>query len=240
MQKKGAIEEPEFDLPPFPGFDRKGMTFLRELKANNDREWFTEERKAIYQDHLLEPMRMLLGELAARFREEGLPFMPSPKRGVFRIYRDIRFSKDKRPFKTHIAASIPYGNEPKEGIGNYLHIEPGGCFYGGGAYFMDGLGLKRLRAAIDRDPDHLRAIISELGRNVGPLQGERLKRGPAGFEKDHPAIDLLLYTQMWVSQKFPDKLAGSRELVDWIVNKTRETAEFNGYLYEAIRGVELP
>ena len=125
-------------------------------------------------------------------------------------------------------------------VNPYIHIEPGECFYGGGAYFIDGLGLKRLRAAIDRDPDHLRSILRQVEKNVGPLQGEKLKRGPVGFEKDHPAMDLLLYTQMWVSQKFTDKLAGSRELVDWIVNKTRETAEFDAYLYEAIRGVEAP
>lgn len=234
--KKGpVIDEMELDLPPFPGFDKAGFTFLKELKSNNNREWFT-ERKEIYEHHLLEPMRLLLGELRARFREEDLNFNPDPKRGIFRIYRDTRFSKDKTPYKTHIGAAIPYAGEAREGVGNYIHIEPGGCFYGGGAYFMDGPGLRRLRLAIAGDTDRVRAIIARLEEEVGPVEGNKLKRPPAGFDKDHPALDLLLYTQMWASSEFPDKLATSRELVDWIVIKTRETADFNAFLYEAIRG----
>ncbi len=234
------VEESEFELPPFPGFDKVGMRFLKELKADNSREWLTPERKEIYTNHLLEPMKMLLSELRGRFRDEGLPFTPSPRRDIFRLYRDTRFSKDKRPFKTHIGAAIPFAEEGKEGIGNYLHIEPGSCFYGGGAYFIDGPGLKRLRAAVAADHDHLREIIRDIEKNVGPLEGAKLKRGPVGFDRDHPALDLLLYTQMWASKSFPDKLAASRELVDWIVITTRQTAEFNGFLYEAIRGTESP
>lgn len=233
--KNAVADDFVLDLPPFPGFDRKGLQFFKDLKENNNREWFTPERKKIFEDHLLEPMRLLLGELRARFREEDLNFSPNPKGGIFRIYRDTRFSKDKTPFKTHMGAMVPYANEGKEGVGNYIHIEPGACFYGGGAYFIESAGLRRLREKIANDPDRLRRIIKDVEKSFGPLQGEKLKRGPAGFDKDHPALDLLLYTQMWVSKSFPDKLATSRELVDWIVIKTRESAEFNTYLHEAIR-----
>ena len=235
-KKKPQFDDIEFDLPPFPGFDKAGFKFLKELKENNNREWFT-ERKAIYEDHLLEPMRLLLADLRRRFREEGLNFYPDPKKGVFRIYRDTRFSKDKNPYKTNIGAAVPFAGEQKEGIGNYIHIEPGGCFYGGGAYFMEPAGLRNLRVKIAEDTDHIRSIIARMEKEVGPLHGEKLKRGPAGFDKDHPAMDLLLYTQMWASAPFPDKLATSSELVDWIVNKTRELTDFNAFLYEAIRGV---
>lgn len=234
--KKAPADDLVLDLPPFPGFDKAGFKFLKELKENNVREWLTPERKAIYQDSLVEPMRLLLGELALRFREENLPFSPNPKGSIFRIYRDTRFSKDKRPFKTNIGAIVPYKNEGKEGIGNYVHIEPGECFYGGGAYFIDSPGLRRLRTKISENPDELRRIIKKVEKELGPLQGEKLKRGPAGFDKDDPAMDLLLYTQMWIMKSFPDKLATSRELVDWIVIKTRETLDFNTYLYDAIKG----
>ncbi len=224
------------DFPPFPGFDRIGFKFLKELKANNNREWFTPERKAVYQDHLVEPMRSLLAELRLRYQQEGLPYAPDPKSSMFRIYRDTRFSKDKTPYKVNIAATIPYGGEGKEGLGNYLHIEPGACFFGGGAYFMDSAGLRRLRTRIADDPDELRAIAKGLKKTFGEIRGEKLKRGPVGFDKDHPAMDLLLYTQMWISTQFPDKLAGSPELVDWVVEKTIEAHPFNQYLHDAIRG----
>jgi uncharacterized protein (TIGR02453 family) len=225
------------DYPPFPGFDAVGFKFLRDLKRNNRREWLTPERKEIYRDHLLEPMKCLLAELRGRFASEGIPFTPDPKRGVFRIYRDTRFSKEKTPFKPNLGAAVPFDGEAREGVGNYIHIEPGDCFYGGGAYFIDGPGLKNLRAAIDRDPKKLRKIIRDLEERFAPVQGEQLKRKPAGYTEDHPAIDLLKYKQMWAGKSFPDELAGSRELVDWIVSMTQETTEFNRYLYEAIRGI---
>jgi uncharacterized protein (TIGR02453 family) len=224
------------DYPPFPGFDPTGLKLLKDLKKNNTREWLTDERKEILRDHLTEPMKCLLAELRRTFVEEGIPFSPDPSRGMFRIYRDIRFSKDKRPFKTHIGAAIPFDGESREGVGNYIHIEPGKCFYGGGAYLVDSTGLKRLRHAIDRDPAALRAILERVEASFGPLQGEQLKRAPAGFAEDHPAIDLLRYKQMWVSIEFPDSLAGSRELVDWIVMKTKESTEFIRFLYDAVKG----
>jgi len=234
-RKNSQLDDVEFDLPPFPGFDRAGLKFLKELKENNDREWFT-EHKPVYEDHLLEPMRMLLGDLRRRFREEGLNFHPDPKKSIFRIYRDTRFSKDKRPYKTNIGAAIPFAGEKKEGVGNYIHIDPGECFYGGGAYFMDAAGLRNLREKIAGDTDRIRGIIADLEKNVGPVHGEKLKRGPAGYDRDHPAMDLLLYTQMWASARFPDRLATSPELVDWIVARTHDLNDFNTFLYEAIRG----
>src|SRR5882724_8036986 len=90
-----SAEDITLDLPPFPGFDRKGFQFLKEIAQNNVREWLTDERKAIYRDHLVEPMKQLLAELRMRFAEDGLPYTPDPKGSLFRLYRDTRFSKDK-------------------------------------------------------------------------------------------------------------------------------------------------
>ncbi|MBS1912634.1 MAG: DUF2461 domain-containing protein [Bacteroidetes bacterium] len=233
---RASAEDVTLDLPPFPGFDRKGFQFLKEIAQNNVREWLTDERKSIYRDHLVEPMKQLLGELRMRFAEEGLPYTPDPAASLFRLYRDTRFSKDKRPFKTNIGAVVPFKGEGKEGLGNYLHIQPGSCFYGGGAYFMEPAGLRSLRERLAADPAAFRKILAKVEKEFSPLQGEKLKRGPAGYEKDHPAMDLLLYTQMWISKQFPDKLAMSRELVDWIVEMSRKSLEFNIYLHDAIRG----
>ncbi len=230
----------EFDLPPFPGFDETAMRLLRQLKRNNRREWFTAERKATYRDHLLEPMRCLLGELGVRFAAEGIPLHPNPTGGIFRIYRDIRFSTDTRPFKTHIGAAIPFADEGKKGVGTYVHIEPGGCFLAGGAWFIESAGLRNLRAAIDRRSDEFREIVVRLQRDVGPLEGAQLKRAPAGFSEDHPAIDLLRYKQMVTVRHFDDALATSRELVDWIVDVSRNMVDFNRFLHESIRGISTP
>lgn len=235
----GAPVFSDDDYPPFPGFDTAGLKFLKDVKKNNTREWLTEERKGIYRDHLQDPMRCLLAELRRIFQEESIPFVPDPAKGMFRLYRDTRFSKDKRPFKTHIGAAIPFTDESRIGVGNYIHIEPGTCFYGGGAYLMESAGLKRLRHTIDGDPEALRAILRQVEQAFGPLDGEQLKRTPAGYSEDNPAIDLLRYKQMWVSVKFTDELAGSRDLVEWIVTKTRDSLEFNRYLYEAINGIHL-
>jgi uncharacterized protein (DUF2461 family) len=102
---------------------------------------------------------------------------------------------------------------------------------------MDSDGLKNLRSAIDRDPRQLRSILRELEDHFSPVQGEQLKRAPAGYPEDHPAIDLLRYKQMWAGVDFDEKLAGSRDLIDWIVDMTRRTVAFNSYLYRAIRGI---
>jgi uncharacterized protein (TIGR02453 family) len=225
----------EFEQPPFPGFDREAFRFFKELKRNNDREWLTPERKALYQAHVLEPARQLLGELRTRFAAEGLPFAPDPKTGVLRLYRDTRFAKDKRPFKTFLGATVPFTGEGREGIGNYLHIAPGECFYGGGAWAIEPVQLKRLRAAIDRDPERLRGILARLAESFAPVEGESLKRAPAGFDETHPAIDLLKMKQMFAMRRFDEKLAGSPELVDWLVEMTRHTLEFNQYLIDTMR-----
>ncbi|MBC8144976.1 MAG: DUF2461 domain-containing protein [bacterium] len=233
--KNSTLPPDNFELPPFPGFDKEAFKFLRDLKRNNKREWLTPERKAIYQTHLLEPARQLMSELHSRFAAAGLPFEPNPKSGIMRLYRDTRFSKDKTPFKTSLSATVPYTGEGKDGIGNYLHIEPGASFYGGGAWSVETVQLKRLRAAIDRDPKKLRAIIAKLEKNFGPVQGESLKRPPTGYSADHPAIDLLKMKQIFTSQRFDDELASSPKLVDWIVKMTAHTFEFNKYLIETMR-----
>jgi uncharacterized protein (TIGR02453 family) len=225
----------EFEHPPFPGFDKEAFRFFKELKKNNTREWLTPERKEIYQAHVLEPARQLLAELRSRFAAMDLPFVPDPKSGVLRLYRDTRFSKDKRPFKPFLGLTVPFEGEGREGIGNYLHIAPGECFYGGGAWSVEPVQLKRLRTAIDRDPDRLRKILERLAKNFAPIEGESLKRAPAGYGEDHPAIDLLKMKQMFATRHFDDDLARSPELVDWLVDMTRHTHEFNQYLIDTMR-----
>ncbi len=225
-----------YDYPPFPGFSEKGMTFLRQLKKNNRREWLTDERKGVLKEELMFPMETLLAELGRMSREKGLHWNPDPKKGIFRIYRDTRFSKEKKPFKTNIGATLPYADEPKKGIGGYIHIEPGASFFGAGAYFLEGEGLKNLRRSIEADPERLRRLMSEIEETFAPVQGEQLKRAPGGYDPDHPAIDLLRYKQLWTMKKLPDELVASPDLAPELFRQSMLLHEFCGWLYEGVRG----
>jgi uncharacterized protein (DUF2461 family) len=99
---------------------------------------------------------------------------------------------------------------------------------------MDAARLRRLRDAIDRNPAELRAIVKKLAKSVGPLEGEQLKRAPAGFDDDHPAIDLLRYKQMWCGRSIPDEVVTTPELVDLVMDLTRALTPFNTYLFDAM------
>jgi uncharacterized protein (TIGR02453 family) len=131
---------------------------------------------------------------------------------------------------------VPFVGQSKDGIGNYIHIAPGESFYGGGMWSPEPAQIKRLRAVIDRDPKRARAVFDAVARSVGPIEGESLKRAPTGYADDHPAIDLLRMKQMFVSKRFDDELAGSPKLVDWMVDVTRKTLEFNQFLIDAVSG----
>src|SRR3990172_12590450 len=135
--------------PPFQGYPREGIDFLRRLKRNNNRNWF-EKHKAEYESDVKLPMQSLIASLQPYFESFAPQFDINPKRSLFRIYRDIRFSKDKTPYKTHVAAHFVLRGKPKgiEGSGFYLHIEPGEVFLGAGLYMPGSDQLKAIRKAI--------------------------------------------------------------------------------------------
>lgn len=224
------------DYPPFPGFEPEAFEFLRKLKRNNRREWLTDERKKELENHLMFPMRTLLAEIGERSHKAGLEYNPDPKKGLFRIYRDARFSKDKSPFKTNIGATIPFAGEAKKGVGCYIHLEPGDSFFGGGAYFMEGAELKNFRQAIDADPDRLRKIIRNVEKKFGEVRGEQLKRPPAGYDADNPALDLLRYKQLWTMRPLSDEEMMRPDLAKKLFGYAKDLHEFCGWLHEAIRG----
>jgi len=224
-----------YDYPPFPGFDAAAFSFLNRLKRNNRREWLTPERKKEMEDHLIFPLRSLLADVGRRCVDAGLDFRVDPKRGIFRIYRDVRFSKDKKPFKTNIGGVLPYADEPKKGIGGYIHIEPGRCFFGAGGYFISGEELKNFRRAIEADPDRFRTILDNVESNFGEVHGERLKRAPAGYDVGHPAIDLLRYKNLWTSRQLSDDEMKSPDLSVRLLEHLRNLNELCEWLYSATK-----
>lgn len=235
------MPHPGFDLdpyPPFDGFPKKGLTFLRQLKRNNRRDWF-ENHKDDYEALVKLPMQSLIAALQPHFLSFAPEFEVNPKRSIFRIYRDVRFSKDKRPYKTHVAAHFVLRGKPKgiEGSGYYLHIEPTEVFLGGGIYMPDGDQLKKIRKAIAANPDEFLDVINDprLKRTFGKLEGEQLRRVPRGYDPEHPMADWLRFKQFFVGSSFAVSKCHSPKFVIEVAKAFETATPLIRYLNNALR-----
>lgn len=180
-------------LPPFPGFTADAFAFLRDLAAHNDRAWF-QPRKPTFEAELRDPLVLFVASFLDEARRRGLPFAGHPEKAVFRIYRDTRFAKDKRPYKTHLGAWLtPSGGKDAPG-GFYVHIEPDRVFCAVGYWGADGPMLRHLRQRF-ADDVHLGGDLAAQMAAVGARfeSDEALKRMPQGFEAyaDTPAAPYL-------------------------------------------------
>jgi uncharacterized protein (TIGR02453 family) len=205
----------------FPGFHPDAIDFLVELGQNNDRAWF-QPRKADYERLLKEPMEALVAALADRFAARDIPLRADPKRSIFRIYRDTRFSKDKSPYKTNVGASFPYvvggtADEGAHGNGAYFHLEPGESYAGGGMWMPEKPRLDAFRRAIVDDPDRVRAILEDraLLDAFGPVHPHELyKRVPPGYPADHPMAEQLRFKDVVFGRRLTDEEIHSPALPD--------------------------
>jgi uncharacterized protein (TIGR02453 family) len=200
-------------------FTPKTLSFLRSLKRNNDREWFR-ARKDQYEEHVHAPMVALVERLAVDFKSFAPELIASPKQSLFRIYRDTRFSSDKKPLKTHAAAVFrTRGFQNKEGAGLYFEIATGWVWIGGGMWRPQPPELVKLREHIaDTWPDirtltRARAFTSRFGG----LEGETMTRVPRGYPADHPAAEYLRFRQFYGGAEFPASLAYSRTFYPTLV-----------------------
>jgi uncharacterized protein (TIGR02453 family) len=167
----------------FMGFPPEGLRFLRELAANNDPAWF-KPRRVDYDALLRGPMVALAADVLTLAAERRLPLTGDPDKAVFRIHRDIRFSRDKRPYKTHCGASLSRtGARLAPGL-LYIHIEPGDCFVAAGFWHPEPPFLHRLRQHILAAPDRFREVVYALDRAGMPIEpdDEATKRLPRGCE----------------------------------------------------------
>ena len=202
----------------FTGFRPEAIQFLADLTENNDRAWFT-PRKAEYERLLKDPLEALCVALDERFRAHGIPLLADPARSPFRIYRDVRFSKDKSPYKTNIGASFPWTGEG-EGPGGYFHLSPGDIFIGGGIWHPEPSRLAAFRHLVDSDPARVHAVIDQpdYARTFGPLMGDRLSRVPKGYRPDHPDAELLKLKDIGFGRRLADDDVRSVGLVDLIAD----------------------
>jgi uncharacterized protein (TIGR02453 family) len=219
-----------------PRFSPQTLSFLRRLKRNNRREWFTAHRDE-YEEHVRAPMIAVIERLALDFKSFAPGLVADPRTSMYRIYRDIRFSEDKRPYKTHVAASFRHRDLPKhEGAGLYLHASPDDVWVGGGMYAPQTPQLQAVREHIAVNSRRLRSIVSAPGfrRAVGSLDGERLQRVPRGFPKDHEAAEFLTFRQFLAGREFPASFAASPKFYSGMLGVFRSIAPLIAFLNEPL------
>jgi uncharacterized protein (TIGR02453 family) len=213
------------------------LRFLRALKRNNRREWF-QPRKEQYEAEVRAPMLALVERLAVDLRHVAPEIVVDPKTALYRIYRDTRFSENKTPYKTHVAASFPSRGLPKhEGAGLYFHVSPDEVWIGGGMYSPQTSQLHAVREHIAANLKQLRAIVESPGfrRHVGELEGERLQRVPRGFRADHPAAAFLKYRQFLAGRELPASAACSPRFYTTLLTIFGHVAPLARFLNEPLK-----
>ena len=189
------------------------VKFLKDLDRNNNREWFLAHK--VQYEAALDNIKQFKDQVI-----KGLNKKDVIEDGrVFRIYRDVRFSKYKSPYKNNLGVHFTRATKALRG-GYYLHIEPRKSFAGGGFWAPEPADLKRIRDEFAHDDKTIRKIISQKNfvRYFGTLQGEELKTAPSGYDRDHPTIDLIRKKQFVISRHFKDKeVVGSNFLKEVIL-----------------------
>ncbi len=220
----------------FSRFSPKAIAFLRGLKRHNDRVWF-QARKEEYETLLRAPMIALVERLAGDLRTFAPELACDPKRSLYRIYRDTRFSEDKTPYKTHVAAHFSHRDLPKnECAGLYFEVAAGWVWIGGGLYSPGTPTLHAIREHIAANTKHLRAIVESpaFRRAVGRLDGEKLQRVPRGFDRDHDGAEYLKFRQFLAGCEYPVSLATSPKFYPTLVSTFRQVAPLVRFLNDAL------
>jgi uncharacterized protein (TIGR02453 family) len=203
--------------------------FLTQLKENNNREWFAENKKAFQAEEKL-AKTFFAAVYADLEKIDSLDKMQ-----VFRIYRDVRFSKDKSPYKNHFSVGFNRAKPLLRG-GMYLHIENNASFVGGGFWEPNAADLIRMRKEIEMDASELRAIIAEesFQKYFKTLEGEELKTAPKGFDKTHPDIDLIRKKQFLLTRSFTNKEVLSANFQSEVIATFKAMRPFFDYMSDVL------
>ena len=212
------------------------LAFLKAIKTNNNKEWFDKNKDKYLAAK--ENVEDLVGEVIKSVStfDKGLAGL-KPKDCVFRIYRDVRFAKDKRPYKTNLGASISVGGKKAEVAGYYLHIEPGESMIAGGRWMPSPEHLRKIRQEIDYNGKKFKKIINDKAfkKLFGELDTEyKLSRPPKGYDKDHPDIELLKLNSYIVWHSFKDTEVLSANFVKEIAKVAKAMKPMLDFLNEAI------
>ena len=213
----------------------KVLKFLSELKENNDRDWF-KANKQYYEEARIEFKGMVENLISAlAFTNPRLANLEA-KDTIFRIYRDVRFSKDKSPYKIAMGAYMAPGGRKSLLAGHYLHIEPGNSFLAGGSHCPPGDKLKSIRSEIYYNNSEFNAILNsgDFKRLFGELVGDKLKRPPVGFPKDFEDIDILKFKDYTIFQKIDDKAVERSDFLKASVDIFEKMNPFIDFLNRAL------
>ena len=219
-------------------FSEKVIKFLKQLSENNNREWFN-ENKATYLACNKEVENAVV-KLVHKINN----FDPSignlePKDSMFRIYRDVRFSHDKSPYKTNMGAVFAQGGRKSTKGCYYMHIEPNDCFIGGGIYMPETAVLKLLRKEIYYNAEEFKKILNGKDfKNMFPsgLGGDKLVKAPKDFPADFPDIELLKHKHYFVWHQVADSDLSSKDYLNKVVEVFKLVKPFNDFLNRAIEG----
>ncbi|EAY28599.1 DUF2461 domain-containing protein [Microscilla marina] len=212
------------------------LRFLADLAQNNTREWMQDNKK-VYQQ-----AKKDFEEFTSEVIEEIATFDPNitgltAKDCLFRLHRDVRFSKDKSPYKLNFGASITKGGRKSHWAGYYLQIQPGGeSFMAGGCYMPASENLAKIRQEIDYNAEEFRKLLAADGfkKYFGTLSGEQVKTSPKGYKKDNPNIDLLRHKSFTMWHKVTDKQVLSKNYKTLIVHAFEAMKPVNDFLNTAM------
>jgi uncharacterized protein (TIGR02453 family) len=216
----------------FPGFPPEGLQFMRNLARHNNRDWF-QPRKETFEEQVRQPMRELVEALNEGMKGFAPEYATDPAKAIYRIYRDTRFSKDKTPYKDHIAASFyRSGTGPHKYGGYYLHVSHKEVAVGGGVYMPEPDVLLEIRQHIAENHQKLRKILAApaVRRSLGGLYGDQLARVPKGFLAAHPAADLLRFKSFILYANLDAELATTPQLFSEVLTWFRAMKPFLDFL----------
>lgn len=218
--------------PEFSGFPAEGLDFLRKLKRNNRREWF-QPRKHIYDEQVRKPMIALVEAVNRGLVRFAPEHVTEAERAIYRLYRDTRFSADKTPYKTHIAANFPRRGLQKHACaGFYFSVSPEEIEIAAGVYMPTVDELRAIRLHLMDNHEEFRRIVRtrKLQELMGEVQGDTLARMPKGFPPGHPAEDLIRGKQWLFFTSLDPEVARTPQIVDELVARFRALAPFCEFL----------
>lgn len=227
-------------MDSFPGFPRELFTFLNQLAANNNREWFNDNKQR-YRDVVVEPVCDFIEAMEPRLHAVSGHFVADPRPhggSMFRIYRDTRFSNDKRPYKENVGCQFRHeAGKDAHAPGFYVHLGRDEIFFGGGVWLPPKPALGQIRDAIVEQPDRWRktSTDSAIVKRFGGIDGDSLKQPPRGYDAGHPHIEDLKRKSFYAMQTATIKQAMSPAFIDEVAAAFRTLSPLMAFLTNAVK-----
>ncbi|HTL80669.1 MAG TPA: DUF2461 domain-containing protein [Bacteroidia bacterium] len=212
---------------------KSSFDFLRQLEKHNDRDWFSKNKHIYVREH--EHIVAFADTLLFEMNKHDVIETAGGKKAVYRIYRDVRFSKNKTPYRTHFGGFFKRATAARRGS-YYFHLEPGNSYAGGGFWGPEANDLKRIRDEFVYDAKPFRKILAskKFRDTFGELKGDKLKTAPKGFDRNDPSIDLIRHNQFLLLKNFSDKEVMSKNFLKELNATFKAMRPFLDYMSEVL------